>query len=113
MNHRFAIIGAFGTLVIIGLPFYFASQLQVGSYAKSPQTVEMKIGAKRMIAGGRAKLWYAGGPTGSEYQISCKKDGMYVHPQKGEQYIACGVKVTLLRPAEDSGTGAFKVEWTK
>jgi len=112
MNHRFAIAGAFGVLVVIALPFYFASQLQVGNYAKSPQTIQMPLGAKRMVAGGRAKIWYAGGVSRAEYMISCKKDGLYVYAEPNEVSTACGLQVTLKKAAEAKGSkGTFLVEW--
>jgi hypothetical protein len=112
MNHRFAIVAIFGVLVVIAMPFYFASQLQVGSYAKSPQTVQVTLGAKRMVAGGRATLWYAGGNTKGEYMVSCKKDGLYVHSQPNETITACGMQVTLIQPSDGKGTkGTFRVEW--
>lgn len=112
MNHRFAIVGVFGVLVAIGIPFYLASQMGIGSYAKSPQIIEIPLKSKRLIAGGRAKLWYAGGPSGTDFQISCTKDGRYVSAIVGEKYDACNLFVTMTsKPKTNPARAEFRVEW--
>lgn len=115
MNHRFAIVGVFGVLIAIGVPFFLVSQMELGSYAKSPQTVEIPLGSRRIVAGGKAKIWFAGGSTGSEFEISCSKDGRYVLPQPKEKYDACGIHVTLVdiddKEADRPPKASFKIEW--
>ncbi len=115
MNHRFAIVGSFGVLIAIGIPFYLASQMGIGTYATSPQTLEVPLGSKKLIGGGRAKLWFAGGSSGGDFEISCKNDAWYLSPEPNEEYEACRVKVKLLKVHQPKGKspsrGEFLVTW--
>jgi hypothetical protein len=103
--------------LVLGVPFYMAKNLQLGSYAKSPQEVEMSLGSTALIGGGRAHLWYAGGDTGGDFEVRCRTERRYFQPEIGETYEACKVSVELLKIQEPDGgrppRARFRVTWKR
>lgn len=101
-------------LGLIAVPLFVSKNLQLGSTARSPQTVEMILGSTAVVAGGRAKIWYAGGDTGGDFEIQCSRGKHYFQAMIDEPREGCGVKVTWTK-LEQMGTkpsrATFKVEW--
>lgn len=107
-------IGIFILAVIftIGVPLFISNNLQLGGNAKSPQEATIVLGSTTIIAGGKAKLWYAGGDTGGDFEISCQKEQKYFRPEPGEINMACEVGVELLKVGESTPPRAtFRITW--
>ncbi len=114
MGNRATIFIVVGLVATIGVPFYIARQLALGEYAKSPQTVRLMLGSTAIIAGGRAKLWFAGGNTGGDFEVRCNSERRYFEPTIGEGCQACDVIVELQKVEEGRPTyGTFRVTWGK
>ena len=102
-------------LLTVAVPLFVAKQMQLGSYAKSPQEVRVGLGSTVVVAGGRAKIWFAGGQTGGDFEVSCSKDSRYFQPAHTEEPVqACGITVELKKIDEGRPAKAtFKVSWDK
>ena len=104
----------FAIILAMGVPFFISHHLQLGSNAKSPQEVKMSLGSTAVIAGGRAKLWFAGGNTGGDFEVSCSKESQYFQPEDTETaHSACGVDVILVKVHDEKAPpkATFKVTW--
>lgn len=112
---KFAIIMVAAILLMVATPLYIAKNLQLGGYAKSPQEATIRLGQTATVAGGRARIWYAGGDTGGDFEIKCKDESRYIQPAKGEVYEGCKVNVSLIEITEPKGNGVpkakFRIEW--
>lgn len=96
----------------IGVPLFISKNLQLGGNAKSPQEATMILGSTTIIAGGKAKLWYAGGDTGGDFEIRCQKEQKYFRPEAGDISSACEVNVELLKVSDTAPQRAtFRVTW--
>ncbi len=102
----------------VGMPVLVAYNLRLGEFAKSPQTVELMLGSSILVAGGRAKIWFAQVDMGPTIEINCRKETRMVELQHGEPTDEiCGVRVELIEVFEKrlgSHTtlrGKFKVSW--
>ncbi len=102
----------------VGGPWFFAKQLKLGDFAKSPQTVEMMLGSSILVGGGRAKLWFAQVDSGASVEVSCRKETSMLELREGEPSDkVCRVRVELLsiREKEFRGNtvlrGKFRVTW--
>lgn len=105
-----------GILLMVSAPLFIAKNLQLGGFARSPQEVTMSLGSRVVVAGGRAKLWYAGGDTGADFEIQTQKGSQYFQPSSGESYEAYGVTVELIElKIDENGNkppkAKFKVSW--
>lgn len=113
MRSSTVILAIFAVILTVGTPFFIARNLQLGSYAKSPQEVRLSLGGRATIAGGRAKLWYAGGDTGSDFEIEGRQSSRYFRPEDNQTCEACGVEVKVLE-VDTSGPvpkARFRVTW--
>lgn len=110
--NRVLIFGIIGFACTIGVPLFIANQLQLGTNAKSPQTVEIPLGGRVLIGGGRGKLWFAGGSSGGEFEIECRRETQYIAPEPGKTYQGCGMTVMLkdVKPTKPP-KAVFVVEW--
>jgi hypothetical protein len=104
----------------IGGPILIANHLQLGSYAKSPQTVELGLGSSVLVGGGRAKLWFAQVDMGPMVEVSCRKQTAMIELHKGEPSDeVCRIRVEYLdlKETEFKGhsilRGRFRVTWAE
>lgn len=118
MHPKLMIACLAGCALAIGAPLFLASQLQLGGYAKSPQIVELNMGQSALVAGGRAKLWFAAADMGAQIEVSCKKGSSGFELKLEEECDeACGIRVTLLEITEktmgehETVRGKFLVTW--
>lgn len=112
--NRVVLFGVIGFLVTIVGPLYFVNQLQLGKNAKSPQTLKITQGEVGLIGGGRAKLWYAGGHTGGDFEVSCPKETRYISPEKDKDYQGCGLRIRFLDVKLKDGfpsKATYRIEW--
>lgn len=100
-------VGAVATLLFI------ARSGQFGDYAKSPQTVELAVGSSRLVAGGRAKIWFGEVQMDPMVEISCKDGTRYVEVGKDTpSEECCGIRLRLLELKEERTLrGKFEVTW--
>lgn len=115
MRSSTPVVAVAAIVLTVGVPFYIAKTLQLGNYAKSPQEVTISLGGSATIAGGRAKLWFAGGDTGGDFEVSCAGEQRYFGSDRGDENLACGVNVRLLG-VEEAGPSPvsrakFRVTW--
>lgn len=112
MMNRVLIFGVIGFACTIGVPLFIANQLQLGTNAKSPQTVEIPLGGRVLIGGGRGKLWFAGGDTGADFEVECRKESQYIRPEPGKAYQGCGMMIWLkdVKPTQPP-RAVFRIEW--
>src|SRR5512141_3258664 len=114
MRSQNVVLMMIALLLTMSVPFFIAKNLQLGTYAKSPQEVKVSLGQSALVGGGRAKLWYIGGDTGGDFELKCKSGAERFQPERGEQYEACGVTVELIEVV-DGGARApqatYKVTW--
>lgn len=96
--------------ICIASPMFLANGLQLGSYAKSPQEVQIARGSSAMVAGGRARLYYAGGKTGEDFEIRCSEETAY---STGKSATGCGVSAEHIGAAFVKGkpAGTFRIIW--
>ncbi len=116
MSQKHVSLMIFALIFTIGTPFFIAKNLQLGSFAKSPQEVKMSLGSTATVAGGRASLWFAGGDTGADFEIRCKEQQTYFQPSYDEPACeACGIRVEFLELTQKSPNrppkAVFKVSW--
>ncbi|MBI5706784.1 MAG: hypothetical protein HZC36_07310 [Armatimonadetes bacterium] len=102
----------------IGLPMLLAYQLKLGDFAKSPQEVRLNLGGSLVVAGGRAKIWFAQVDPAPTLEISCAKETATVELDEEEpSQEVCGVQVRKLDIKEvQLGVhrvlqGHFEVTW--
>lgn len=96
----------------VGVPFFVSHHLKLGPNAKSPQTVTVILGGKVVVAGGRAKIWFGGGSSGTECEVSCSGETRTFEPGLKEPFQACGITAELQEVKETSPPKAvFKVSW--
>lgn len=102
----------------IGLPMLLAYQLKLGDFAKSPQEVRLNLGGSLVVAGGRAKIWFAQVDLAPTVEISCAKETATVELDEEEpSQEVCGVQVRKLDIKEvQLGVhrvlqGHFEVTW--
>jgi hypothetical protein len=107
-----------GGVGALGAPYYVAYQLQLGDFAKSPQTVEINLGTTALVAGGRAKLWFASVDIGPSIEVSCKKEKSFFEVSKSApSEEVCGVRVRCLDVFEKEFRGhkllrgRFEITW--
>lgn len=106
-----AVLALIATLLTIGVPLFIAKSFQLGGYAKSPQTANLRIGQRALVGGGRAKLCCLGGETGADFELENSKGSHYFRPELGKTYEACGVKVELLGIEQTNGPRSPKVKY--
>ncbi|MBX3119221.1 MAG: hypothetical protein KF784_09160 [Fimbriimonadaceae bacterium] len=114
MGSKLVIILVGAVLFTVAVPFFAAKRLQLGTFAKSPQVATMTLGSTVVIAGGRAKLWYAGGDTGGDFEIQCSKGAKYCQPsQRFEEFESNGVTVQLIEIDDRVSPfkAKFKITW--
>lgn len=112
MSNKVIVFFVFAFILTASVPFFIARNLQLGSYAKSPQHVTIPLGGSALIAGGKAKLWFAGGDTGGDFEVRCASETRYFQPAIDEGCQACGVTVSLEKIEEGRPTRAsFLVTW--
>lgn len=102
----------------VGLPMLLAYQLKLGDFAKSPQEVQLNLGGSIMVAGGKAKIWFAQVDPAPTVEISCAKETATVELDEDEpSHEACGVQVRKLDLKEvqmgvhKTLQGRFEVTW--
>lgn len=114
MGPRTVVLALFGVLLAMGVPFFVSHHLQLGARAKSPQEATVTLGGKVVVAGGRAKLWFAGGVSGADFEVSCSKETKYFQPDgPGSTHSACGIDVEFVEVNDENGPlrGKFKITW--
>ncbi|MCC7230408.1 MAG: hypothetical protein IT203_08425 [Fimbriimonadaceae bacterium] len=112
MGPRTIGLSILAVILTIGVPLFVSKHLQLGGNAKSPQEATLILGSTTIIAGGRAKLWYAGGDTGGDFEIRCQNEQKYFRPEPGEVESACKVDVELLNVNESTPPRAtFRITW--
>jgi hypothetical protein len=119
MNWKLWSVFLCGVVGILGLPYLVAYNLRLGDFATSPQTVELPMGGSVLIAGGRARLWFVGGDTGSAVEIGCKNEQRAFDSSLHPTDTACGVRVRFIDSTkrqiegEKYIRGRFEVTWVK
>lgn len=116
MGPRTVVLAAIAVFLAMGTPFFIAHHLKLGQYAQSPQTVKLALGGTAVVAGGRAKLWYAGDRTGADVEIRCRAETKMFEPgQVGDTCDACGIHVELVELDDRSAPprATYKVSWDK
>lgn len=109
----------FGMLAAgVGLPMLLAYQLKLGDFAKSPQEVKLSLGGSLVVAGGRAKIWFAQVDRTPMVEISCTKESAMIELAEDEpSREVCGVQVRSLdlkelqRGVHKTLQGRFEVTW--
>lgn len=115
MSPKWLVLMLFGGILAIGTPIFIAKNLQLGSYAKSPQTAELSLGASVIVGGGRAKLWYAGGSSGAMFELTHEGESALFDEGVNAPGQAFGLTVTPTKV--DMGNGSrppratFEVKW--
>lgn len=96
---------------------FFAWHNRLGDFAKSPQTVEMGLGSTSIVAGGRAKLWFASVDLGPQVEVSCKKQSRLIELGEEPSDEVCGIRVRQMSLKEvkrgrfSSLRATFEVTW--
>lgn len=97
MGHRAAIFAIAAALLCVAVPLFIARTQQLGSFAKSPQRIEMVVGSSKLIAGGRAKMWFSSVDLGVNVEVSCKEGTKALKlALEGEAQEAFGLQIRLL-----------------
>lgn len=112
--------GPRAAVLVVGLPaallfalWFVAWRNQYGSYAKSPQTVEMSIGTQTIVAGGRAKMWFAQIDEGAYVELKRKGEsrGLWLQVDEPSDPVF-GLTVELVEVQESMPPRAkFEVRW--
>ncbi len=104
-------------IVGIGPLAFFAWFNKLGDFAKSPQTVEMNMGTTAFVAGGRARLWFAGDEMGPSVEVQCKRTSRLLQLTEEPSDEVCGIRVRLKNIKEQVRgrravlRGTFEVTW--
>jgi hypothetical protein len=109
---------AVGVMVMgIGPIVGYAWLNKLGDFAKSPQRVEMSLGSTSIVAGGRAKMWFAMVDIAPTVEVSCKGSSRMLELTDKPSEEVCGVRVRKLEIVErEMGRhatmrGVFEVTW--
>ncbi len=112
MSSRTVVLMVVAVLLTIATPMFIARNLQLGDHAKSPQEAQVRLASTVVVAGGRARIWFAGGTTGGDFEIQCGSDSKYVMPEFETKYEGCGIQVELLEIMDTvPPKGKFRVTW--
>jgi hypothetical protein len=102
----------------LGIPYLVAHNLKLGDIAKSPQTVEIAMGGSVIVAGGKAKLWFAAIDLGPQIEIKCGKEAAFIELNGDEpSREVCGIRVRKIEIKEKEFRGGmvyrgkFEVTW--
>lgn len=101
----------------VGPLAFFAWHNKLGDLAKSPQTVEMNLGTTSIVAGGRAKLWFASVDYGTNVEVSCKGQRHMFELGEEASDEVCGIRVRAVKLHELELKGypalraTFEVTW--
>lgn len=115
MGKKWIVLLVAFAVAVVGTPLFIVRQLESSDEARNPHSLELPAGASTLIAGGKAKLWYACGESGREFEVESREKRRYVRETE-KQPIAeiSGIRVELLALENQDGwapTAKFRISW--